>query len=86
LRRIESEFLAGLSHDARVEDLLRTTEWNLGPSTFSMHGHRDVACMPALMLAMIDAAPLLDQPLSKCCAFHPLLRSHKLDAKDNVSG
>jgi hypothetical protein len=70
LCRIESQFFASAAHQARVKDLVRLTKRNFRPSAFSMHRDHDRALMPLIMLAVIDAAALLNQPFSKCSAFH----------------
>jgi hypothetical protein len=70
LCRIESQFFAGVAHQARVKDLAGMAERNLRLSAFSMHRHHDRTLMPPIMLAMIDAAASLNEPLSKCIAFH----------------
>jgi hypothetical protein len=67
---IESEFFAGAAHQARVKDLVRMAERNFGPSVFSMHRDHDRTLMPLITLAVIDAAALLNELLSKCIAFH----------------
>jgi hypothetical protein len=70
LCRIESQFFAGAAHQARVKDLVRLTKRNFRLSAFSMHRDHDRALMPLIMLAVIDAAALLNEPFSKCIAFH----------------
>jgi hypothetical protein len=45
-------------------------ERNFRPSVFSMHRDNDRTLMPLITLAVIDAAALLNEPLSKCIAFH----------------
>jgi hypothetical protein len=70
LCRIESQFFTGAAHQARVKDLARMAERNFRLSAFSMHRDHNRALMALIMLAMIDAAALLNEPLSKCSAFH----------------
>jgi hypothetical protein len=79
LCRIESQFFAGAAHLARVKDLARTAERNFRPSAFSMHRDHDTALVPLIMLAVIDAAALLNQPFSKCSAFHYICSRRLLD-------
>ncbi len=68
--RIDPQLFASPARHARVDDLMRTAEWNLGPSSFSMHRDHDLALMPLLMFAVIEAAALLEEPRSECAAFH----------------
>ena len=70
LCRIESQFFAGAAHEARVKDLVRLTKRNFRLSAFSMHCDHNRTLMPLIMLAVIDAAALLNEPFSKCSAFH----------------
>jgi len=49
---------------------MRTAEWNLRLPTFPMYCDQDLAFMPLVMFAMIDAAALLYQPFSERAAFH----------------
>lgn len=70
LCRIESQLFAGAAHQARVKDLVRLTKRNFRLSAFSMHRDHDRALMPLIMLAVIDAAALPNEPFSKCSAFH----------------
>jgi hypothetical protein len=70
LCRIESQFFAGAAYQARVKDLVGMAEWNFRLSAFSMHRDHDRALMPPIMLAVINAAALLNEPPSKCRAFH----------------
>jgi len=46
------------------EGLARAAEWNFRLSAFSMHRHHDMALMPLLVLTVIDAAALLNEPFS----------------------
>jgi hypothetical protein len=55
---------------------MRTTEGNLGLSSFSMHGDHDLPHMALLMFAVIDTATLVQEPFSECAAFHFLITSH----------
>jgi hypothetical protein len=66
---IKTEFFTGPAHHARVENLARASKRNLRLSAFSMHRYHDATFAP-LTLMPIETAPLLDQPFSKCCAFH----------------
>ena len=61
-----------MTHNAEIEDLVRTSKRYFRLSAFSMHGHHDMPFVP-LMLMPIKATPLLGQPFSKRCAFHCLL-------------
>jgi hypothetical protein len=70
LRRIESQFLAGLAHHAWVKSLVRAFQRNAGLSGLSMHRYHHVTFVRPGMLVTIDPAPLLDQPFAKCCTFH----------------
>lgn len=70
LRRIKSEFLAGSMYDARVEGVARASQWNSGFSPLAMHRHRDVTFVTPGMLVTVNAASMLNQPFSKCRAFH----------------
>lgn len=67
---IESQFFASAAHQARVKDLVRVAKRNFRLSAFSMHRDHDRALMPLIMLAVIDAAALLNEPFSKCSTFH----------------
>jgi len=73
LRRIESELFTGLAYHARVEGLTGTAERNFRLSAFPMHGYHGLSLVPLLMLTVIDAAPLLHEPLSEGRTFHALL-------------
>jgi hypothetical protein len=52
---------------------MRTAEWNFRLPSFSMRCDHDLAFMPLVMFAMIDAATLLYEPLFEMCCF-PLLQ------------
>jgi hypothetical protein len=67
---VESELFADPLHHARIENLARAAKRNLCFSTFPVYCHHSQPCMPPVMLAMIDASPLLHQPFSKSGAFH----------------
>jgi tripartite-type tricarboxylate transporter receptor subunit TctC len=66
---IKPELFTGLTHDTRVEDLMRSAQGNLRFSAVAMHRHYDMALVPLLM-TVIEPATLLDQPFPKCRAFH----------------
>jgi hypothetical protein len=70
LHGVKSERFAGLAHHARVEIVVCASQRNLCISAFAMHRHRDMAFVSSRMLIAVDAAPVLDQPLPECCAFH----------------
>ncbi len=67
--RIESQFFTDATQQARVKDLARTAERNFRLSAFSMHRDHDTALVPLIMLTVIDAAALLNEPLLKCSSF-----------------
>ena len=63
LCRIKSEVFTGPPYHARVEGLVGTAQRNFCLSAFPMHGYHDLSLVPLLMLTVIDAAPLLHEPL-----------------------
>jgi len=70
LRWIKSEFLASAQHNARIDGLAGSAQRDPRDAPFPMHGYLDRTLVSFGVLTAVDAASLLNQPLSKCCAFH----------------
>jgi hypothetical protein len=69
LRPIKPELFTGPTDFAWIEELTGAGQGNFHLSAFPMDRHHDVTFV-ALMLMLVEPAPLLDQPLAECCVFH----------------
>lgn len=70
LRRVEPKFLTGPLHHAHIKGLTRAAERHSRLSALSVHSHHDLPPVPPLMFAVVDTAPLLHEPFSKCSTLH----------------
>ena len=69
LRWIKSKFLAGAQDNARIDGLTGPAQRDPCHAAFPMHGYLDRTLVCFGVLTAVDAASLLNQPFSKCCAF-----------------
>jgi len=60
---VKSKRFTSLAHHARIESLARAAERDFRLSAFVMHGYHHLPLLPLLMLTVIDATPLLHEPL-----------------------
>jgi hypothetical protein len=74
-RPVEAKLVARSTDNPLIETLMGSPEGQFGLVSFPMHAHRDVIFIP-LPLVLIEAAPVIGKPFSKCGAFHfgPLSR------------